>query len=180
MEIPTSLIKAVNKVIELNISIFDEVMLEIYARNNENQSESVLVWAAYHPVSHELEIWWDWLIDETRKNKLRVFSRNEMIKYEQLPGGDTYEIAEIRSADVDYILKFIIDYYLFFNPQVTSDDICTDIHFNTAINEVEQVDLTQTDYTFSFFQDSTDSGQQQLERCLTYLKHKRKIENEYK
>lgn len=179
MEIPSPLIKAVNKVIELNISIYDEVILEIYARNNKNQIECLLSWVAYDSPSRELEIWWDWLRDVGREEQLKLFSRKEIIQCKKMPEGDIFEFAQIKSTDIDYILDFLIDYYKYFNPLVDINELCVDIHFNTAMNEEGQVDLAQAGFTFSFFPDGTDSGKEQFERCITFLNQKRELENEY-
>lgn len=179
MEIPTSLIIAVNTIIDLNIGINDEVVIEIYAKNNKKQTESVIAWIAYHSDSHELEIGWDWLIDNNRINRLSGFAGNEILMYDQAPDGNLFEILNIKSLDIGYSLEFLLDYYHFFNPEIPIDEICTDIHFNTAMNEEEVVDIGQTEYTFTIFPDGTDSGKEQLERCIAFLNQKRELESKH-
>ena len=128
LKVPVCLRNAVDTIRELEIKDGDEILVEMCCENNPDFNESVMFWAGF-----EGENFWfscDWIIDQARFKSLKRYHNYGCFDIAELDDDMFIECCDLKTADIEYAMLFLTDYFQFLNPKVKTEDIQVDITLN--------------------------------------------------
>ena len=127
--VPQTLHDAVSRIKTMNIMPDDSILVEMYCANNPDFNESVMFWAGFE--SDKFWFDWDWIYDsDERMNNLKSYRNFQCLDWTDENDGMKMECCSLKTADIDYALRFLTDYFLFLNPMVKTEDILVDVTLN--------------------------------------------------
>lgn len=127
--VPQTLHDAVLRIKGMNIKSGDEILVEMFCENNPDFNESVMFWAGFE--GEKFWFSWDWIYDsDERMINLKSYRNFKCLNWLDEDNGMKMECCSLKTADIDYALRFLTDYFLFLNPKVKPEDIQVDITLN--------------------------------------------------
>ena len=123
--VPPTLHDAVLRVKEMNITSDDSILVEMYCENTPDFNESVMFWAGFEGDKFCFD--WDWIVDEEKMKRLKDYHNFKCFGWLDEDDSMKMECCSLKTADIDYALRFLTDYFLFLNPKVKTEDILVDV-----------------------------------------------------
>ena len=127
--VPQTLHDAVLRIEGMNITQDDSILVEMYCENNPDYMESIMFWAGFE----EGKFWfyWSWIYDSDDKmNNLKSYRNFKCLDWSDWKDCRKMECCSLSTADIDYALRFLTDYFMFLNPKVKTEDILVDVTLN--------------------------------------------------
>ena len=135
LSVPQSLVEAMENIRHMAVSEEDEILVEMRCIADYNGGEPLLFWAAFE--DEKFCFSWDWIIDKKRFEKLKRFHNSDCLDIYNGEDGLMMECCSLKTADIDYALLFLTDYFQFFNPKAKAEDIATEITVNPEWHDAE-------------------------------------------
>ena len=135
LQVPQSLREAVENIRQMVVSDEDEILVEMRSIGDSNGGEPLLFWAAFE--GEKFCFSWDWITDGSRVEKLRRYHNSDCLDIYHGEDDLIMECCSLKTADIDYALLFLTDYFRFFNPKAKAEDIITEITVNPEWYDAE-------------------------------------------
>lgn len=126
--VPPTLHDAVLRIKGMNITLDDNILVKMCCENNPDFNESVVFWAGFE--GEKFWFSWDWIIDQARFKSLKRYHNYGCLDIAELDDDTIIECCNLKTADLEYAMLFLTDYFQFLNPKVKTEDIQVDITLN--------------------------------------------------
>lgn len=180
LTIPESLRKAIFMIKEMDMhSNDDSIILDFFSKSELNSLVFPVCWISYS--YGWIDISTEWVFDEDNLDKHMSYHNRESICICHM-GDCCYEGLEMRTNDVEFIMKMLTDYLMFLNPGLKTDDVSVSLSFEEAVATMAcgfNADYDyNADWRCNFYADGTESTPEQFDKCMEMFKRYKERNNQ--
>lgn len=180
--VPETFRRAVSKLKELQAIYDDGIFIRLSGLRDRETNESVSI-HAYIIIEDVVFVILDYSAYFTDRNEIerrRLYRNFDCL--DAWAEGYEYTVGFFE-GDSEESLRFITDYFLFLNPDISNDEIVASLDFcycryDKAEEEDVKVDEDISDWLYSFYPDGSEDAPEILSRLLDELENRRKCYDE--
>lgn len=177
--VPEPLRRAVSKLKELHLVYDDWIFVRLSGPGDRETNKSMIIQSYTDEDGSIILDFSNYVTDRTEIEKIRSYRNFDYL--DVWAERDGYVVGLIED-DSEESLRFITDYFLFQNPNISNDGIVASLDFNYCSyydqEEANEGDDDTSDLLYSFYPDGSEDAQEKLARFLDEVKNRHRYYEE--